>query len=112
MIREKQPDPEGDLATSTLAEIYAQQGLYQRALAIYQRLALRSPRDEGIAERISDLTRRIDRSLSGEPAENAMLAADAGPPEVLPGPAPMAEIPTPVEEPDRDDEFQAWLERR
>jgi hypothetical protein len=37
-------DPaEGDLASTTLAEIYVQQGLYERAVAIYQRLATRAP---------------------------------------------------------------------
>lgn len=81
---ERDPIPDGEIATSTLAEIYAQQGLHERALAIYQRIALRAPHDTRVAERIDDLTRR----LSGEepPAE----AAGAGGAAAL-------EIPVPAD---------------
>jgi hypothetical protein len=52
----------GEIATSTLAEIYAQQGLLGRALAIYRRIQARAPEDTEIAERIDRLERRIVES--------------------------------------------------
>ena len=45
----------GEIATSTLAEIYAQQGLLGRALSIYRRMLARAPEDAGIADRIRTL---------------------------------------------------------
>lgn len=49
----------GEIATSTLAEIYAQQGLLGRALSIYRRMLARTPEDAEIAGRIQSLERRI-----------------------------------------------------
>jgi hypothetical protein len=49
----------GEIATSTLAEIYAQQGLLGRALSIYRRMLTRTPEDGEIAARIERLERRI-----------------------------------------------------
>ncbi len=49
----------GEIATSTLAEIYAQQGLLGRALSIYRRMLARSPEDAGIADRIRNLEVRM-----------------------------------------------------
>ncbi|CAN5197929.1 hypothetical protein BH18GEM1_BH18GEM1_01740 [soil metagenome] len=94
---EREPRPEGDLATGTLAEIYAEQGLYERALAIYERIALRAPHDEAIAERISSLTLRMERARAGE--------------ESIPPEPPASEEPIALQA-GRDDEFQAWLDSR
>jgi hypothetical protein len=67
----------GEIATSTLAEIYAQQGLLGRALSIYRRMLARAPEDVGIADRIRSLEVRM---------------AEAGPePEPTPATAPPAE---------------------
>lgn len=66
----------GEIATSTLAEIYAQQGLLGRALSIYRRMLARAPGDSAIADRIRSLEVRM---------------AEAGPeaqPESKPEPAP------------------------
>lgn len=49
----------GEIATSTLAEIYAQQGLLGRALSIYRRMLSRTPEDPEISGRIQNLERRI-----------------------------------------------------
>jgi hypothetical protein len=49
----------GEIATSTLAEIYAQQGLLGRALSIYRRMLTRTPEDAEIVGRIQTLERRI-----------------------------------------------------
>ncbi|HUP00730.1 MAG TPA: hypothetical protein VM737_04315 [Gemmatimonadota bacterium] len=116
VVRAREPDSEGDLATSTLAEIYAQQGLYERALAIYQRIAIRAPRDEAIAERIAMLTHRIERSQAGAeiPVGPAVAPHEspAAAPHETPEPAPH-ETPEPAPHgTNQDDEFQAWLSRR
>ena len=61
-----------EIATSTLAEIYAQQGLLGRALAIYRRMQIRTPEDPTISDRIERLERRIAEAgaePAGEPAE-------------------------------------------
>lgn len=57
----------GEIATSTLAEIYAQQGLLGRALAIYRRMLSRAPGDSAIADRIESLERRIVEAGEEEP---------------------------------------------
>lgn len=85
-----------DLATTTLAEIYAQQGLYERALAIYERLADRAPDDAVVQERIETLADELSRS--GE--------ADASPPTMGVGGR------TPAEASAGDAEFDAWLSQR
>lgn len=59
----------GEIATSTLAEIYAQQGLLGRALTIYRRMLSRAPDDAEIAGRIESLERRIE--TAGEEEERA-----------------------------------------
>lgn len=66
----------GEIATSTLAEIYAQQGLLGRALAIYRRIQARAPEDADIAERIDRLERRIVES--GTEPDASVGAAGTG----------------------------------
>lgn len=122
---------EPEIATTTLAEIYVQQGLIDRALAIYRRLALRSPGDDRVAARVLELEQEIEqrRAAAAGPPESP---APAAPPEAAAAPAevPAAippetaadapEPPTPdTAEPQRsaspaaeDAEFLAWLERR
>ncbi|MFN2383327.1 MAG: hypothetical protein ABR559_03580 [Gemmatimonadota bacterium] len=64
----------GEIATSTLAEIYARQGLLERALAMYRRIALRAPEDPAIQARIGALTEQLE----------ALRAGDAGPTIAIP----------------------------
>jgi hypothetical protein len=52
----------GEIATSTLAEIYAQQGLLGRALSIYRRMLARAPGDSTIADRIRSLEVRMEEA--------------------------------------------------
>ncbi len=49
----------GKIVTKTLAEIYASQGYWQRALAIYQELALREPDNPDVHQRLADLKESI-----------------------------------------------------
>lgn len=92
-----------ELATSTLAEIYAQQGLLERARAIYERIAQRAPDDPRVAERIDALSRAIrERSGAAPPA-----AGSGEEPVVDPvGDSPAIGVPAP------DEIFEAWLRRR
>lgn len=78
-----------EIATSTLAEIYARQGLYARALEIYRRIARRGTEDERLAGRIAEL----ERALAGEGAAAADLDEGESPPWVSAG----EEIPIPPE---------------
>lgn len=65
----------GEIATSTLAEIYAQQGLLGRALSIYRRMLSRAPEDSAIADRIRSLEVRM-----------AEAGPEPSPAELAPGP--------------------------
>lgn len=46
---------EDEFATATLADIYARQGHYDRALAIYTRLVQKTPEDNELAARLRAL---------------------------------------------------------
>lgn len=70
----------GEIATSTLAEIYAQQGLLGRALSIYRRMLTRSPDDSEIAGRILSLEQRIAET-GAEPAVERGFESAAPPVE-------------------------------
>lgn len=126
-----------EIATSTLAEIYAEQGLFDRALRIYRRIADRVPDDPRVQARIAELTAaaraeepeaepppradipippdgETEPDAGPEPTEAEEagppleeLAARTGPPEAAPGRE--GPEPPPAE---RDEEFLAWLGRR
>jgi len=85
----------GEIATSTLAEIYAQQGLLGRALTIYRRMLSRTPDDAEIAGRIESLERRIEEAAEDEERAREAPVASADPPEAVETDA--AEIPAPWE---------------
>jgi len=119
--RERAGEPE--IATTTLAEIYVQQGLYDRALVIYRRLAERTPGDERVAARVAEIEAEMERlRVGGEPLPAVSAPALVGEPRSA---APVATPPTapedspPAERDARsplaaaaDAEFLAWLERR
>ena len=96
---------EPEIATTTLAEIYVQQGLLDRALAIYRRVADRSPGDPRVAVRVVEIERQIEQlRASGEPA--------SAPPELRPEPVPTSGERRAAPAAAADPEFLAWLERR
>ena len=132
---------EPEIATTTLAEIYVQQGLVDRALAIYRRLAERSPGDARVAERVVQLEIELERQHMGggpEPLHEPPVLEATPPfvselaeaPDLVEAPEPgegseVAEATEPLphaaaEAPTRrsappvaeDREFQAWLEKR
>lgn len=121
--RERENGPE--IATSTLAEIYAQQGLYGRALQIYRRLQRRNPEDETIAERIAELSGEAER-VGEEPEPEIPVPPDAEEPGTAPaepestgleeeaaltGPPERGETGEPLP-PEEDEEFLRWLETK
>ncbi len=106
VTRPTEDPPEGDLATTTLAEIYEQQGLYERAVAIYQRLATRAPQDSEVAERIEALMAKIELNRDAdERSDTSLVIESVGEPEQ----SPSAELAEAIEE---DPEFEQWLGRR
>lgn len=86
----------GEIATSTLAEIYAQQGLLGRALSIYRRMLARTPEDAGIADRIRSLEVRMAEA-GPEPQPEAASGPPAGR-ERLPWDPPEIEAAAPVDQ--------------
>jgi hypothetical protein len=93
----------GEIATSTLAEIYAQQGLLGRALSIYRRMLARSPEDGVIADRIRSLEVRMAEAgpeprpepVAGPPAGRERLPWDPPEPEAA---APLDQAAPPAEQ--------------
>lgn len=62
-------EDDGDLViTETLAEIYASQGLYDRAAAVYRRLMEQHPDDDRLHARLAELESTTDWGDSDEPA--------------------------------------------
>jgi hypothetical protein len=118
---------EPEIATTTLAEIYVQQGLLDRALAIYRRVADRSPGDPRIAGRVVELERELERLRAGDeisvaesrtstPEAEAAVAREArsaaASPDRAPAVAEGARARPAPRAAERDAEFLAWLERR
>ena len=120
-----------EIATSTLAEIYAQQGLLGRALAIYRRMQIRTPEDPTISDRIERLERRIAEAgtePTGEPAQARESMPEPGaaasrerlpwdPPALEPEDASLSSEPAPPPAAPRVERldsqaFAEWLEAR
>jgi tetratricopeptide (TPR) repeat protein len=60
------------MVTETMAELYATQGLYSDALAVYRQLAEASPDDENIKARISELTEIAEAETKPESEEEEL----------------------------------------
>lgn len=101
------PPGGSEIATSTLAEIYAQQGLLARALEIYRRIARRNPSDARVAARIEDLERTL--TVMEDAARPPAATAPPEPPLEAAASPPARPAAPPVTE---DEAFRAWLERR
>ena len=54
-------DPEGRIATETLAEIYSTQGLVQRAIETYEKILEQQPENEEIKQKLADLEQRAGK---------------------------------------------------
>ena len=60
------PDPHAPLPTRTLADLYARQGMTDRARSVYRQLLRVTPEDQGLRDRIAALEGKAD-----EPADTA-----------------------------------------
>ncbi|MFN2421954.1 MAG: tetratricopeptide repeat protein [Gemmatimonadota bacterium] len=137
MIGAHERSGEAEIATSTLAEIYVQQGLVDRALVIYRRLAQRSPGDARIATRVAELETELERhrepadlegpapaafesALTEEAAGSELASAPPVESELAPTPPVESELAPAPEAGSRpsappvaaDRQFLAWLEKR
>lgn len=66
--------PEEAVVTETMAELYANQGLYQDALDVYRQLAEGQPDDERIQSRIAELEAKLAEARSDVDAGEEELA--------------------------------------
>lgn len=53
-----EPSDDGEVATETMAHLYAQQGLYEEAAEVYRRLLDRRPGDGELRDRLEEMERR------------------------------------------------------
>lgn len=66
----------GGLVTATMAELYARQGLYDRAAEVYRDLIARRPGDERLKERLADVEARAREAASQTPGVGGRPAPD------------------------------------
>ena len=59
------PDIDESLNTQTLAEIYFEQGYYDKALDIYKDLSSKDPENEAIAKRLAEVEKAYDAKFGG-----------------------------------------------
>ena len=59
------PASEPEVATITMAELYAQQGYLEEAAVVYRKILETAPETAGIEERLAEVEKRIGDSLSG-----------------------------------------------
>jgi len=65
-----------ELVTQTLADLYASQGYYDRAIEIYGTMLGRSPGDSSIEERIREMKARIEAGRRGGPLGEELTAEE------------------------------------
>jgi tetratricopeptide (TPR) repeat protein len=68
------PSPAAEIATVTLAEVYLEQGLHERALSVYRRVLAADPANAGVQDRV----RRLELLLADERGAFAGMDAAAG----------------------------------
>lgn len=83
---EAAPVPTKGIETSTLAGLYASQGLFDRAIAVYEQMLSRDPDDAELIAAIAEMRRRAEEAREPrevQPAPEAPEAADAAVPESI-----------------------------
>jgi tetratricopeptide (TPR) repeat protein len=74
------PQPAAPIFTRTMADLYARQGLVERAVEVYRHLLAEDPDDTEVAERLAELTAPEEESgepaPAKEPAEETTVAPD------------------------------------
>ncbi len=85
---EETPD---ELNTETLAEIYIQQGFYDKALAIYQKIMSGQPQNARLLQKVEELKTLV--KMSGHPTwEDTAVSTATPPPPIAASQAPL--VPT------------------
>lgn len=80
------PVPTKGIETSTLAGLYASQGLFDRAIAVYEQMLSRNPDDADLIAAIAEMRRRAEEAREPrevQPAPEATEAADPAVPESI-----------------------------
>ncbi len=80
---------DSDVATETMAHLYAQQGLHERAADVYRRLLDRRPDDRELQRRLEEMTRRAsgrEPEEGGEEVREEEAREDPAPPRDVPRP--------------------------
>ena len=86
-----EPHRTGDgLLTRTMADLYARQGLFDRALDVYSRLLERDPGDRALRDRVRELEARAGSAVPTHDDEVEALARD-----LAEGPGHVGELRTP-----------------
>ena len=79
------PAPTKSIETPTLAGLYASQGLFDRAIAVYEQMLSRNPDDAELIAAIAEMRRRAEEAREPrkvQPAPEATEAAEAADPAV------------------------------
>ncbi len=100
---EQTPGGMKPITTATIADIYIEQGLYDKALEVYQELLADNPQDAAVQQKISELQALIDNA--------GQAPAEPSPPPT-PEPAatePIAAEPHPVGTDGVIDKLNNWL---
>ncbi len=111
VMQDVQPAEEepGELDTQTLADIYIQQGFYEKSLDIYQKLLAAQPQEARLRQKCEEIKSLIRMSGLGAPKEAASRAGDVS------GEKPIDAQPPPAEAPSVENEALAtlrqWLDR-
>jgi competence ComEA-like helix-hairpin-helix protein len=74
-------EEEDSMETITLAEIYAQQGFYERAIEIFRRILSQDPGNQRIMERINDLKEKLSKQPVTGPSVEEVSNRDVSPEE-------------------------------
>lgn len=74
------PAPRRGIETSTLAGLYASQGLFDRAIGVYEQMLSRDPDNAHLADALEKLRRRAEEADGPPPARPAADPAETGRP--------------------------------
>ena len=70
------PGPPKGIETSTLAGLYASQGLFDRAIGVYEQMLSRDPDNADLAAALAEMRRRAEEA-GGQPSGRAAAASSA-----------------------------------
>jgi tetratricopeptide (TPR) repeat protein len=111
----KSPETTDEIATMTLADIYAAQGYTEKALRIYREVHRRQPNNADLSRKIDALEARAERRAATDAAEVVEKAEAPEPAEAAPAPAPARPAHnaagSQIDEGRSYEQFKRWLRR-